>query len=221
MMGLRGLELTSSTGPSVMCTPTARASAPVTRPAARASASLPAAPKAMAGGMYVPPGAIRIPGPVSRSVTTRSGTGARDWAAPSFARYASGEPLEMMIPPTWSRSTHPRRRCISRGSADGCAPETQGITSCATRWRSDIPARVRSTHSRSPGSRTRALVAGSTAGSAPGEAAWCPCWRGSGPPEHPARRAARTTGRRPGRAAPRPWDLDMVLPASGAVTVSA
>ena len=55
MMGFSGLLFTSSTGAKVMCTPTARASVPITRPTSRASESEPIAPSAIVGGKTVPP----------------------------------------------------------------------------------------------------------------------------------------------------------------------
>ena len=96
MMGLSGLELTSSTGAKFRCTPTARASRAVTRPTSYASAASPMAPSAITGGNDVPPPrgsrcgsvyppSMRIPGPLSMSVVTRSGTFARRWIALSLA----------------------------------------------------------------------------------------------------------------------------------------
>jgi hypothetical protein len=90
MMGFAGSDCTSRMGPSVAWIPTARASTAVARPAARARFSSFAAPKAIAGGMWVPPGRRRIPGPVSRSEMTRSGTRARSCAAFSLAAMAAG-----------------------------------------------------------------------------------------------------------------------------------
>ena len=60
--GLSGLLFTSSTGAKSQCTPTARASAAVTRPYSKASSSSPAAPKAIVGGKLVPPPCARSDG---------------------------------------------------------------------------------------------------------------------------------------------------------------
>ena len=72
MTGLRGLLLTSATGAKLTCTPRARASTAVMRPASNASPSSPAAPNAIARGNVVPP-RRRNPTPVSKSAAFSSG----------------------------------------------------------------------------------------------------------------------------------------------------
>ena len=97
MIGLSGLEFTSSTGPKTSCTPTARASWPRTRPERvgervgargaerhhRREDGAAALRQELRGARRCPP--CRIPGPFSMSEATSSGTLARRCSSFSLA----------------------------------------------------------------------------------------------------------------------------------------
>ncbi len=103
MTGLRGLLLTSATGAKFTCTPIARPSTAVMRPASNASRSSPVAPSAIARGKRVAP-AIRMPAPYSKSAVASSGT---DATACNWLRVAasdSGCPSTTVPYPGFSRT---------------------------------------------------------------------------------------------------------------------
>ena len=91
MTGLRGLLLTSATGAKLTCTPRARASTAVMRPASNASPSSPAAPNAIARGKVVPPRS-RNPMPVSKSAAFSRGSAESAWSRLKMDAPASGCP---------------------------------------------------------------------------------------------------------------------------------
>ena len=90
--GLRGLLLTSTTGAKLTCTPSARASVAVMRPACYASDArrLPAAIAIGRGNAVAP--AMRNPTPDSKSAVLSSGTGDSACSRLSIEAAASGWP---------------------------------------------------------------------------------------------------------------------------------
>jgi len=106
MTGLSAFEFTSSTGAKLSGTPTASASVAVMRPYSRAHRASPIAPKAIVGGISVPPPCRRrlgsaycpprrMPGPpLSKSETKSRGSSERAWRTLPRAAKASGPPME-------------------------------------------------------------------------------------------------------------------------------
>jgi hypothetical protein len=135
MTGLPGLLFTSTTGAKTTWTPAARASRPMMAPASRASSGRPVAPIAMfvgstvavpalshpaLTGRNVPPS--KRPSPGSRSLDTSSGMRAGCASASrcmelTLAATSSGEPSDMMTPPTCSCAIHSRTRTKVGSSA--------------------------------------------------------------------------------------------------------
>ena len=107
MIGFDGLLLTSATGENVRWIPTARPSIAVACRSVRDAG--------LAGGAHAHNVRKRCPAhdadpvPPSRSDAMSSGSPERRCRTLSLAAMSSGEPIETMMPPTWSESTQRRR----------------------------------------------------------------------------------------------------------------